>query len=257
MFQPSQDRVTERDRYDRRARSQLQESEPQLGPDGAASQPLALRRPYSVYEDFIGRSVNAGAEALDVCCGTGLYSLVAARAGAKVTASDIAPGNLALAAYRARRAGIVLQTVEADAEHLPFPDASFDLVTCAGSLSYLDLTAFLTEVRRLLRPGGWFVCVDSLNHNPFYRVNRYLQYRRGKRTRSTIERMPTLATVEEIGRRFDVAETSFHGIGSFLAPVLRPVVGETITARWLDGFDARAPDLRRWAFKAVLRARRV
>ena len=253
----TQDKAAERDRYDQRARTQLAGHSASLGLDGAASQPRPIRRPYLVYEEFIRQSARPGGwEALDVCCGTGLYSLVAASAGAGVTASDIAENNLALARQRAERTGVALRTAVADAERLPFPDASFDLITCSGSLSYVDLDRFLTEVRRLLRPGGWFVCVDSLNHNPVYRLNRYVQYRRGRRTLGTLERMPTLATIAAIERRFEAVETSYHGIASFLAPVLRAVVGEQMAAASLDGFDRRAPFLRRYAFKFVLRARR-
>ena len=50
-----------------------------------------------------------------------------------------------------------------DAEHLPFDDESFDVVTnLESSHTYPDLRAFLGEVRRVLRPGGWFLHTDLL-----------------------------------------------------------------------------------------------
>lgn len=251
-----QDRAKERERYDKRAQAQLAQSTALLGPDGAISQPLIIRRPYVVYEDFIRRSTRQGSRALDLCCGTGLYSLIAASAGATVTASDIAEHNLLLAQQRAARAAIPLETVVADAEHMPLPDASFDLLTCAGSLSYVDIHGFLNEVVRLLRPGGWFICVDSLNHNPVYRANRYWNYLRGRRTRSTLRRMPTLATVALLQDTFIETETSFHGSLSFLAPLLKPIWGESRTASRLDAWDDRHPAWRRWAFKFVFRGRK-
>ena len=250
------DKLVERDRYDQRARAFLAINDPPLGADGAASQPLAVRAPYLVFEKYIQRSVRPETAALDVCCGTGLYSLIAAGAGAEVTASDIAEHNLMVARRRAERIGIHLHTVATDAEHLPFPDGSFDVITCAGSLSYLNLDAFLAEVERLLRPNGWFVCVDSLNHNPIYRFNRYLQYLRGRRTKATLVRMPTMSTLTVLRSRFEACETSFHGVASFLSPALSPLFGEARTARILDQFDSRATLLHRWAFKFVLRGRR-
>jgi ubiquinone/menaquinone biosynthesis C-methylase UbiE len=149
-----------------------------------------------------------------------------------------------------------LQTVTADAEQMPFPDGSFNVITCAGSLSYVNLERFLHEIQRLLRPNGWFVCVDSLNHNPIYRLNRYLRYLRGSRTRATLLRMPTLGTIARLRAQFAATETSFHGYASFLAPLLRPLLGETRTAGVLDRFDDCWPGLQRWAFKFVLRGRR-
>jgi SAM-dependent methyltransferase len=256
MLSFEQQKLIERDRYDQRARALLDHQDVALGPDGAASQPLTIRAPYLVYEDYIRRSVTPGAQSLDVCCGTGLYSLIAAGAGATATASDIAEHNLALARRRAERAGLPLHTVSADAEQLPFRDQSFDIVTCAGSLSYVEPTRFLAEVRRILRPGGWFVCIDSLNHNPVYRLNRYVQYLRGRRTKATLLRMPTLDTVRVLNQQFGAAETSFHGAGSFLAPVIKPLLGEDRTAGALDRFDRRWPELHRWAFKFVFRGRR-
>jgi 2-polyprenyl-3-methyl-5-hydroxy-6-metoxy-1,4-benzoquinol methylase len=82
------DKLAERDRYDRRARLLLADGDLlSLGPEGAASQPLPLRRPYTVFEQYIRCSVRPGDAALDICCGTGLFSLVAARAGAQATAT--------------------------------------------------------------------------------------------------------------------------------------------------------------------------
>jgi ubiquinone/menaquinone biosynthesis C-methylase UbiE len=250
-----EDKRRERDRYEQRARHLLDSvGELPLGADGAESQPLTIRRPYIVYEDFIRRSVRPGGAALDVCCGTGLYSLVAARAGAVVTASDIAEHNLVIARKRAARVGFALQTAVADAENLPFRDQSFDLITCAGSLSYVDVDRFFGEVKRLLRPDGWFVCVDSLNHNPIYRLNRFLQYLRGRRTRSTLLRMPTLATISRLTAELSECEVSFHGAATFLAPIVRPLLGEQRAASLLDRSD-RLKTLDRFAFKFVLRGR--
>jgi SAM-dependent methyltransferase len=50
-----------------------------------------------------------------------------------------------------------------DAEHLPCDDAAFDVVTnVESSHTYPDVRAFLGEVRRVLRPGGWFLHTDLL-----------------------------------------------------------------------------------------------
>ena len=157
------DKQIERDRYNERARQALGGvGGACFGEDGARALPIELRAPYTLYESLIASHVQPGAAVLDLCCGNGLYSLTAARCGASVTASDIAEENLELVRLRAARAGVGIVTVVADAERLPFPDLSFDLVTCAGSLSYVDLDLFLGEVTRVLRPRGGFIVYGQL-----------------------------------------------------------------------------------------------
>jgi SAM-dependent methyltransferase len=236
--------------HDQDARAAGQLSGPTLGPDGAEGVDPVLRRPYLVFEEWVRQHVTPETAVLDVCCGDGIHSLTAARLGARVTASDLAENNLVVAQARAARAGLPIHTLPANAENLPLPDQSFDLVTCVGSLSYVDPDLFLREVHRVLRPGGAFVFVDSLNHNPLYRLNRWRHYRRGQRSRSTLTRMPTIATLERIRRDFPDLQISFHGIFSFLAPLLR-WLGPARAARWLDRADRLLPCFHRYAFKIV------
>ena len=100
--------------------------------------------------------VAAGQDVLDVGCGTGRLATAAAQrvgpSGA-VTGLDRNDGMLAVA----RRSGGVAWR-QGDAHDLPFPDASFDRVTCAFVLMFLDDPAVaLAETVRVLRPGGRLV----------------------------------------------------------------------------------------------------
>ena len=56
-------------------------------------------------------------------------------------------------------------------ESLPFKDKSFDIVACAGGLSYGDNKKVANEIYRVLKDNGSFICIDSLNENPFYKFN--------------------------------------------------------------------------------------
>ena len=69
-------------------------------------------------------------------------------------------------------------------ELLPFDNEIFDIVACAGGLSYGDNKLVLNEIYRVLKPKGMFICIDSLNENPIYKFNRYLHYLRGNRTKA-------------------------------------------------------------------------
>jgi len=93
---------------------------------------------------------------LDVCCGTGDLALMFARNGAsRVIASDFTPEMLVLAAAKAAKAGITLPLLAADALSLPFPDASFDVVSVGyGVRNFQDIDAGLRELARVLKPGG-------------------------------------------------------------------------------------------------------
>jgi len=100
-----------------------------------------------------------GMRVLDLASGTGEPALtLAARIepGGTVTATDVIPAMVEIAAENAARRGITsMHFQEADAGALPFPDASFDRVTCRFGVMYFpDVPRALREVLRVLRPGG-------------------------------------------------------------------------------------------------------
>jgi demethylmenaquinone methyltransferase/2-methoxy-6-polyprenyl-1,4-benzoquinol methylase len=97
-----------------------------------------------------------GARVLDICCGTGDLALALSQASSGVVMGcDFCHPMLVAARGKSarRRAGIAL--FEADALRLPFGDASLDLITVAfGFRNLANYEAGLTEMRRVLRPGG-------------------------------------------------------------------------------------------------------
>ena len=98
--------------------------------------------------------------ALEIGAGTGYFSLNLMLEGTigNLTATDIAPGMLAALQANADHLGLEVETVESDAEHLPFPDESFDLVLGHAVLHHIpDLNAAAAEFIRVLKPGGTVV----------------------------------------------------------------------------------------------------
>lgn len=96
-----------------------------------------------------------GEELLDVASGTGSLGIAAARRGAEVTISDIVPELLAHAGERAAVEGVRLRSQPADAESLPFDDASFDVTaSCIGVMFAPGQEAAAAEMVRVTRPGG-------------------------------------------------------------------------------------------------------
>ncbi|HEV2057922.1 MAG TPA: class I SAM-dependent methyltransferase [Solirubrobacteraceae bacterium] len=99
--------------------------------------------------------IGPGLRVLDVAAGTGNASLPAARTGASVTASDLTPELLEAGRRTAEADGLELEWVEADAEHLPFDDTSFDVVMSSiGVMFAPHHQDSADELVRVCRPGG-------------------------------------------------------------------------------------------------------
>lgn len=106
-----------------------------------------------------------GLDVLDLGCAGGFMTEAIARHGARVTGID--PAREALAAARSHAAveGLDIRYDEGSGETLPYADASFDAVVSVDVLEHVsNLDAVLTEVTRVLRPGGWFL-FDTINQS--------------------------------------------------------------------------------------------
>ena len=120
-----------------------------------------------------------GERALDLCCGTGDLALSLARQGVKVSGLDFSERMLAVAAKRSTgarnkslaaaphvsrftfHASLLPHFVCGDAQRIPFPDNSFDLVTVGYGLRNLaNWEAGLREMQRVAKPGGRLVVLD-------------------------------------------------------------------------------------------------
>ena len=117
---------------------------------------------------YVAERINLdGAHVLDVGCGGGLLSEALARAGAQVTAIDLAPDLVKVATLHRLESGVEvdyrLQSAEALAAEMP---GAFDSITCMEMLEHVpDPQAILAASATLLRPGGRLF-VSTLNRTP-------------------------------------------------------------------------------------------
>ena len=240
------DRAAEARRYDRAAQSL---GNPREALNGLQDTDSYLGLPYGKFvrccEDLIG----SHSRVLEIGAGTGRFTGFPAVKGCVTVPVDISYESSRF--NRARHdAGLRVFPVVCDIARLPLRTASLDLVMSAGALSYADPNSLDPELLRVLAPGGALVVVDSINHNPAFRFNRYLHYLRGHRTKSTLRRMPTIGRLLALGANFAHSEITFFGGLSMLYPLTRIVLGERRATIILARIDAALPS--RLAFKAVL-----
>lgn len=165
---------------------------------GAITEALEDRLLYALIGDVAGKRV------LDVGCGEGALAVSLQRRGAVVTAADPSASMLTSARTRAEEAGCPLDLVQAQGEQLPFADSSFDLVIAKTVLCFVgDGQPFVSEMARVLRPGGRFV-IGELNKWSSWAAQRRLRawfgsalWKRGRfRTAGELRRLAATAGLD-------------------------------------------------------------
>ena len=144
---------------------------------------------------------------------------------------------------------------ECNMEILPFDNEIFDIVACAGGLSYGDNKLVLNEIHRVLKQNGIFICIDSLNENPIYKLNRCLHYLRGNRTKSTLKRMPDRKLLEDYERKFGITKINYSGTLIWILYPLSKIIGYKKSKILSDFFDKNLP---KWmSFKFIMEAKKI
>ena len=209
--------------------------------DGSSSYVDYLRAPYIDYENLLNENIDSQSVLLDLCCGDGIHSLFIARLGAKkVVATDIAYNSIKVANIKAEKEKLLnIDFIVGDAENLDFPADSFDIVCCVGSLSYVDLTMFVTQVKKVLKLNGKFICVDSFDYNINYRANRFIDYLLGKRSYSTLKRMPNSKHLNFFKQEFKELDIKYYGIFFFITPLLNLFFSHNSIAQIMTILDSK------------------
>jgi len=123
-----------------------------------------------LYDDIAAaaRRLAQGKQALDLGCGSGTQSLALLAQGFAVVSADLSEEATRVTQSNSRDAGRSLPVLRADAESLPFPDASFDVCVCSMLLHHFKtLDKVAVELQRVVRPGGVVLAFDTNAHNPF------------------------------------------------------------------------------------------
>lgn len=122
-----------------------------------------MHRAWKAYTVMVA-NLREGDQVLDIAGGTGDLSLAFSKkvgATGRVVHTDINEAMLRVGRDRLVDKGVLLPTLVCDAEHLPFPDAHFDLVSVAfGLRNMTHKDAALREMNRVLRPGGKLLVLE-------------------------------------------------------------------------------------------------
>jgi SAM-dependent methyltransferase len=151
---------------------------------------------------LLGDELRTGyAKGLEIGAGTGYFSLNLLQAGVlgEATCTDISPGMVTTLGANARRLGLQVKAARADAESLPFADASFDLAFGHAVLHHLpDLPRAFAELHRVLRPGGriLFAGEPSLMGDRLARVPKRAASLLAPAWRAALKLSPTAAPAE-------------------------------------------------------------
>jgi len=126
--------------------------------------------------ELIGPTDLDGADLLESGCGRGGNLMACGKWFALGRRVGLDLSGVAVAAVAASLGPRGVRVVHGDAEHLPFAPRSFDAVLCIESAGhYPDRLGFFAEVARVVRPGGWFLYAESMDHAMHGAVGRALE----------------------------------------------------------------------------------
>lgn len=217
------------------------------------------RKADSAYNFYWGLVGNVkGLKVLDYGCGNGWLSVLLAKSGADVCGIDISEELIKKAdALRDRQGlGKRISFKVMAAEDLTFPDRSFDLALGSAILHHTDIDRALSNISRVLKPGGRAIFIEPLNQNIFLKLWRKLTPWR----RSPAEKALTDAELAAIKRIFPGAKFHFFDLASIFTKGLLVISPENRLLLYansrMERFDAafikRCPSLGKYCAVVVL-----
>ncbi len=131
------------------------------GWEGAVGRRRALRRAGLLVE---AARLRPGVRALELGCGTGVFTTLARTSGADITAIDLSRDLLDLARFKSP--GATVRFIVGNIEAMPFREGVFDAIYGSSVLHHLDVRIALMEILKVLKPGGRLACVEPNFLNP-------------------------------------------------------------------------------------------
>jgi SAM-dependent methyltransferase len=189
--------------------------------------------------EWLKKHCMAGVKVLDFACGNGENGIFAATCGADVIGIDISPEGVDNANANAREAKVSDRCVfkVMDGENMTFPDDMFDLGVEYGALHHVELDRALSELRRVIKPGGKMICVEALRHNPL--IHAYRKRTPHLRTPWEVDHILGVESLDVVRKYFRSVDVRFFHLAVLAAVPFR----KTMLFRPLRWFLDRVDDI--------------
>ena len=237
------DKKLEIERYNKRAQDIISHKYNNI------KKPKYLNIPYKYYFSLFKKHKEKK-NLLEIGAGTGENTFKLIKMNFNVCATDISSKSVEVLNKKFKKYKNFSSKV-ADMEKLPFKNESYDIICSAGSLSYGENSIVMSELYRVLKPLGVVIIVDSLNNNIIFRLNRYVHFYRGKRSRSTITRIPNINLIKRYTKKFGNGKVKFFGSVTWIFPLLKIFISEKNICMFSDWVDKKFK-IKKSAFKFVL-----
>lgn len=240
-------RNVEKERYDKRAKLILEK-----GKFSNITPAYLNEISYKYYFRILEKIKDGRVKLLEIGGGMGENTMQLINLKYNVTSIDISPKSIEVMEKKFHKHKNFHSEI-ADMEKLPFENETFDVVCSAGCLSYGDNTVVMNEIYRVLKNDGIMIVIDSLNNNPIYRLNRYIRYLRGDRSKSTLKRMPTLDLINKYNEKFGYSEIRYFASITWLIPFLNKILSKDSVIKLSNWVDLTF-NINKSAFKFVMLA---
>jgi ubiquinone/menaquinone biosynthesis C-methylase UbiE len=215
---------------------------------GISSVDEILKPPFELFYKLIQQNIKKDMVVLELGAGTGRHTGELVLTGASVFILDISEESLKVAKMKFPEIG---RTILANMNSIPLANNSVDAIVSCGSLSYADPVKTNSEINRVLKPGGILIVLDSLNHNPFYRFNRFIRFLTRMRSKDSINRIPNLPRINQLREYFLFSQLDYFGSYLWLTLQIKKITGNSFGVKINNWLEKKFPSGKN-AFKFVL-----
>jgi len=182
--------------------------------------------------EWLEKNCTEGTKTLDFACGSGENGIYAASCGSKVVGIDISPEGINNAEANAKKFGVqkLCSFKVMDGEKMTFKANTFDYGVEYGALHHVDLEAALSELSRVIKPGGKMMCVEAMRHNPL--IHWYRKKTPHLRTEWEVEHILGIESLDVMRKYFKNVNVKFFHLSAlalvplrktFMFPILLPM----------------------------------